>query len=330
MSALPVFHALRAAHPAAEIGWVVQPEFAGLLEGLPGLQRTFRFERRRGPLAWLHLRRALRGFAPGLAVDAQANLKSAAVTLLSGAPRRLGLHRSEWRERTGARVLTEMAAPSGGNHAIERMHALARHICANARARSDPGSSPSELSEARLELGRLFPRGAQRLRILHVSTPSDVRAWPLERFGELARSLSAQGFPVLCVSGPEEEAEGLALARALAGDAPRHLVGQRDLRRLAALFAAAAEQDGAFAGVDSGPMHLACASGLPVVCLEGPQDGARTGPWTADGPAAAGVLRASSPPPCAPCLRRTCHHPEGPVCMRGIAVADVAAALAAR
>jgi heptosyltransferase I len=331
VSALPVFHALRTAHPAAEIGWVVQPEFAGLLDGLSGLQRTFLFERRRGLRAWLQLRRELAAFAPQLAVDAQGNLKSAAVTLLSGAGRRLGLHPSEWRERTGARVLTEVAAPSGGTHAIERMHALARHVSGRAaRARSDPGLAPGELAEARAELGRLFPRGAGGLRILHLSAPSDVRAWPLLRFAELARSLCAQGFPVLCVSGPREEAEGLALARALAGAAPRHLVGQRDLRRLAALFAAAAEERGVFAGADSGPMHLACASGLPVVCLEGPQDGARTGPWTADGPAAASILRASAPPACAPCLRRRCHHPEGPVCMRGIAVADVAAALAAR
>ena len=42
--ALGVFHALHEAYPAAEIGWAVQPEFAGLLEGLPGIERIFRFE----------------------------------------------------------------------------------------------------------------------------------------------------------------------------------------------------------------------------------------------------------------------------------------------
>jgi len=57
--ALGVFHALHAAFPSAEIGWAVQPEFAGLLDGLPGLARVFHFERR-GGLAQIRFR-PLRG-----------------------------------------------------------------------------------------------------------------------------------------------------------------------------------------------------------------------------------------------------------------------------
>ena len=53
--ALPVFHALRGAHPRARIGWAVQREFAGLLEGLPGLDEVLDFERRGGARAWLEL-----------------------------------------------------------------------------------------------------------------------------------------------------------------------------------------------------------------------------------------------------------------------------------
>lgn len=330
--ALPVFHALREAYPDAALGWVVQPEFAGLVEGLPGLQRTFRFERRGGLRAWLRLRRELADFAPELAVDAQGNLKSAAALLLSGARRRAGLHPSEWRERAGARVLSEAAPPSGGIHAIERMLALARFVSGGAGGgRADPGLAPGELAAGRSELDRLFPDGARGVAVLHLSPSSDVRSWPLERFGALARLLSARGLPVLVVSGPREEEQGLALARELGLGTIRHLVGQRDLRRLAALFAAAAERGGVFAGADSGPLHLACATGLSVVGLEGPQDARRTGPWSAAAGGAAGaVVRAAEPPACAPCLRRTCRHPEGPVCMRDIDVAHVAAELAAR
>jgi ADP-heptose:LPS heptosyltransferase len=311
---------------------VVQPEFAGLVEGLPGLQRTFRFERRGGLRAWLRLCRELRAFAPELAVDAQGNLKSAAALLLSGAPRRAGLDPSEWRERTGARVLTEAAPPSGAAHAVERMRALARFVSGGRGvARDDPGLTPAELSAGREELERLFPRGAGGVAVLHLSPPADVRSWPVARFAELARLLCSGGRPVLLVSGPGEEEQGLALARELGERPVRHLVGQRDLRRLAALFAAAAERGGAFAGADSGPLHLACAAGLPAVCLAGPQDARRTGPWPAGaGRDAGAVVRAAELPACAPCLRRACRHPEGPVCMRDIAVSDVAAALAAR
>jgi ADP-heptose:LPS heptosyltransferase len=332
--ALPLLHALREAHPAAEIGWVVQPEFAGLLAGMPGLQRTFLFGRRDGAAAWWRLARELRAFRPALAVDAQGNLKSAAALIASGAPRRIGLHPSEWRERTGARALTESAPPSGATHAIERALCLARFVAPGAAPRFDPDLQPRELDAARAELARLV--GAAAPALLHLGRPGDPRAWPPTAFGALARLLGGAGRAVVLVSGPREEDAGLALARELgeraprAGGAPalRHLVGQRDLRRLAALFAAAAESGGELVGVDSGPMHLACAVGLRATCLAGPQDERATGPWTAGGAAPERALRTLDPPDCAPCRRRRCDHPEGPVCMTRIRPEDVLAALA--
>ena len=79
---------------------------------------------------------------------------------------------------------------------------------------------------------------------------------------------------------------------------------------------------------DSGPMHLAASVGLGVLCLAGPQDERRTGPWPL--PARGGghaVLRAGDPPPCAPCRSRRCDHPEGAVCMSRIEPAAAVRAL---
>jgi ADP-heptose:LPS heptosyltransferase len=80
-----------------------------------------------------------------------------------------------------------------------------------------------------------------------------------------------------------------------------------------------------FVGCDSGPMHVAWASGMPVVLLAGPQDELRTGPWPPgrNGSPSHRVVRATPSPPCAPCLARVCHHPEGPVCMTRIDAADI-------
>src|SRR5262249_19112540 len=96
--ALGVFHALHAAYPRAEIGWAIQPAFAGLLEGLPGLARVLVFERRGGLAAWLALRRELARFRPDWTVDAQGNAKSGAVAWLSRAPRRVAPARADWQE----------------------------------------------------------------------------------------------------------------------------------------------------------------------------------------------------------------------------------------
>jgi hypothetical protein len=78
-------------------------------------------------------------------------------------------------------------------------------------------------------------------------------------------------------------------------------------------------------------MHLAAACGLPVVVLSGPQEHLRTGPWPLAGEAGSPhrVVRALEQPACAPCLRRECTHPRGPVCMSELACEQVRAALLA-
>jgi ADP-heptose:LPS heptosyltransferase len=129
------------------------------------------------------------------------------------------------------------------------------------------------------------------------------------------------------VSGPAEARAGAELARRLPETAGlRHWVAQRGLRELCALLRACSERAGVFVGCDSGPLHLAAAAGMRVVCLAGPQDERRTGPWPLARASESGghrVVRSPDPPACAPCLARRCRHPEGPVCMRDIAPAAV-------
>jgi heptosyltransferase I len=329
--ALPVFHALRARYPRAQLGWVLQPEFAGLVEGLPGLDRSFHFDRRGGARAWPRLAAELAAFGADLAVDAQGNAKSALVSLASGAPRRTGLAREDWREPFAAHALTESAPPLGSTraaHAMERMEHLARHLGGSDALRRDPGLSQVELARGAAELvGRLGSARAPVL--LSLSPPADLRAWPAERWAQLARLLAREGRGVLLISGPAEAELGALLSRELAGaEAVSHWVGQRGLRLLAAFFSAAAQHGARLVACDTGPMHLAAACGLPVLALAGPQDPLRTGPWPIPGPGSRHlVLAADQPPPCMPCLARRCDHARGPVCMERIRPEDVLAAL---
>lgn len=330
--ALCVYHALRAAWPSAELAWAIQPEFAELVEPLPGVVRTLRFGRRDGWRAWPRLWREARAFAPELAVDAQGNVKSALVVLGSGARRRAGLARRDWREPLAAGVLDDPAPPAEARpaHAMHRMLALARHVAPGVAAPElHPVPTPAETARGHRELARrsLDPR---RTVLVGVKPACDVRGWPTARWAELARGLAADGRAVLVVAGPGAEREGAALAVELA-DERRVAVwpDQRGLRELCGLFAAAAALDVPYVGCDSGPLHLAAACGVRTVCLEGPQDAARTGPWPlgADGPHR--VVRARARPACAPCLARRCTHAEGAVCMSGIDPRDVREVLAA-
>ena len=328
--ALGVFHSLHDAYPQARLAWAVQPEFAELVRALPGLERVLVFERLAGWRAWPRLARELRAFAPDLVVDAQGNLKSAAVALLSRAPRRAGPARADWRERSGALVLNDPAPRAQGPHAMDRMLALARHVAPGAAwpPRLDPAVAPGERAAAASLLDQRLPGAGPGDVLLKLSSAEDVRGWSVAGWCELAEALLAQGRRVLVLAGPAERVEGRQVGERLGARPGLDVwVEQSGLRELAALLEEAARRGLSYVGCDSGPLHLAAAVGLPVVALCGPTDAARTGPWPPEGAGPHRVVRARRAPECAPCLARRCTHPEGPVCLSRIPAADVLAAL---
>ncbi len=320
---LPVFHALRELYPRAEIAWACQPECAGLLEGLAGLQQVLPFDRRGGARAWIRLRSALRAFAPELCVDAQGNWKSAVVARLSGAARRVAWDPRDWREPLAARLATEHAPPTARAipHLVDRVDTLVRHLGWEGAPRRDPDTRPEERARARAALDSLFPAAVRAPVLIQLSPPADPRSWPAEHVASLATALEAHGLPCLLLSGPGEEDLGRRLFERLGdSDLRHHRIGQASVRELAALCSVVAERGGCFVGADSGPLHVAWTSGLRVVCLAGPQSYLRTGPWPPPGRADSRhrVVLAADPPACAPCRRRSCDHPRGPVCMADI------------
>lgn len=279
LHALPVYHALRECHPNAEIWWAIQPEFAGFLDGLPGLQGVIPYHRRGGLAGWRNLARSLRQLNFDCAINAQGNWKSAAVARLSGAPIRLATHKVDWREGSASWLANHFAEPAKGPHAMHRMQALCEAIGSNAPLRWDLPLSQEELREGQEALAKLLP-GSGPGRILHLSAPGDARSWEAENYAILAKSLADAGEQVLCLSGPSEEQVGADLARELSGTPEvTHLVGQRGLRALASLLAAAATRNMRMLATDSGPSHMACAVALPVDLLAGPTCPDRTGPW---------------------------------------------------
>ncbi|MCA9002440.1 MAG: glycosyltransferase family 9 protein, partial [Planctomycetes bacterium] len=277
LHALPVFHALRATYPQAEIHWVIQPEFAGFLENLPGLHGVITYERHGGLGGWKRLRKGLREKSFDVAINAQGNWKSAAVARLSGAPLRWASARRDWREKPAAWLANRFAASAQGPHAMHRMQALCEAIGSKDPLRWDLPLTEAELERGRAQLNGLLPEYGSGW-ILHLSAPGDARSWPVEHYADLARGLALHNQGVLCLSGPSEKEPGERLRSLLAGQkAVSHLVGQRGLRDLAGLLQAARERGLRMLATDSGPSHMASAVGLPVDLLAGPTHPERTG-----------------------------------------------------
>jgi heptosyltransferase-1 len=99
-----------------------------------------------------------------------------------------------------------------------------------------------------------------------------AKRWPAERYGAVARDLAQGGCKVLVNAGPDEQAIAVDVVNASGG------VVQAPEFTLERLIALTRRINLLIAG-DTGPLHLACALGKPVVGIYGPTDPSRNGPF---------------------------------------------------
>lgn len=105
------------------------------------------------------------------------------------------------------------------------------------------------------------------------------KAWPIDRFADLAARLTAPGSPleggVIVVTGGPMDADA---AQAVMSRLPQGRVVDMTGADLL-VTAAAMARASLFVGNDSGMMHLAAAAGAPTLGLFGPTDERLYGPW---------------------------------------------------
>jgi ADP-heptose:LPS heptosyltransferase len=150
--------------------------------------------------------------------------------------------------------------------------------------------------------------------VLHPGTSVEARAWPPERFAELARLLAGCGRTVV-VTGARSEA---VLTAAVAGEQALDLGGCTDLRSLAGVLAGA---EVVVVG-NTGPAHLAAAVGTPVVSLFAPTVPAEK--WAPYG--VPRIVLGDQWAPCAGSRAVTCPVPGHP-CLNDVSAEQVAEAV---
>ena len=306
---LPTLAALR--QHGWEPGWIVEPPGRVLLEGNPALQQVvatpaataFRWSEARSAL------RDLRRQRYDVALEFQGLWKSAAWARLAGARRVVGFARPWRREPASALLVGEQVElPPGRDHVIDKNLSLLGSLGIEAAGLREFPLPYSEEIAARVA-GGLRDLSVADFVILNPAGGWESKLWPAERFGELAQGLRQRGLSTVVTWGPGEEDLADRVVGSSDGAAvrsfPTTLLDYVELARRARLVVAA----------DTGPLHLACAVGTPVVALFGPTDPARNGPFDPSDE----VVRRT--PACAPCYSRTCQRHAG--VMAEIPVAEV-------
>jgi heptosyltransferase-1 len=99
-----------------------------------------------------------------------------------------------------------------------------------------------------------------------------AKRWPASRYGAVAAKLNEAGYHVLVNAGPGEQEIATEVVKASGGvaEAPEFTLERLiSIARRASLMIAG----------DTGPLHLACALGKPVVGIFGPTEPKRNGPF---------------------------------------------------
>jgi len=307
----PLISALRRHFPDAHLTYVVEPTAAPVVVGNPHLNDVLVIPRRSGVSRLgddLAMGRRLRRMRFDVAVDLHGGPRSAWLTWMSGARRRIGytIAGRSWMYTD----VVPRAADLAPRHSVLNQGDLLAPLGIGA---CDPSVDPLEMPldpavAARVDR-RLREQGIrpdQQLALIHVSAGNPFRRWPEQSFATVAAALIRRdpSRRVILVSGPSDHRAAQAVMEAAraelgaAGDAVS--AGDFDVPELRALVARAA----VYIGGDSGPLHVAATTGTPIVELLGPTLGERSRPWR-DSRWFSEVVDAGNLP-CRPCQQRHC------------------------
>jgi heptosyltransferase-3 len=273
----PVFAALKQRFPGAEIHVTVNSGTAAILEGnsdvtsveeIPGGRAGRSLLRGIDELRFLWKMRK-RGF--DLAIDLTTSDRSALLARFSGAPRRLG-----YRSRKGflgrSLCYTEVVQPARGDHIILK-HARILKPLGIETSRQVLSFPVSERERAAVR--QIVPARRDFFQV-HPVSRIEEKNWPMNYIAEVVNALSARGWlPVITGSAdPSERRKIAGLRTKLAGES-LDLSGQLTIKQLGAV----SERARFFLGVDTAPMHIAAAVGVPVIAIFGPTSENLWAPW---------------------------------------------------
>lgn len=258
--ALPVAQAIHQAWPDAALTWVIDPRWAALLEGNPAVSRVCLFPRQdfRGLEGWARAIRwysALGELQPEYVVDLQGLLRSALMSKFCRGKVSVGL--SDARE--GARFFYRRRAEIlPGEHAVTRylrcLPLLGIPVPRHPEFSLPSGTSPS-LPEGYIVL-HPFARGAGKT----------MEAGAIRAFVEEFQERSSRPVVLIGVGeSPPSWPAGLI-----------DLAGKTSLPELIGILRHARF----VVSVDSGPMHLAAALGVPLLGVHTWSDPRLVGPFT--------------------------------------------------
>ncbi len=298
---MPLVGVLLKKYPGAEIDWVIRSELTNLLEAEPRLTRVIPYHRRGGMAAWFRLLKSLRQRQYDLVLDVQGLLRTAVMTLATGAPVRVGWQTA----REGSHLVCHGLLP--GTEKTVPAHARSWRLAELLGYPDEPRNLQLHIPEEDRAAALAFlPPASEPVLVIHPGAMWVTKRWPVASFAEIARrAIDVFRMRVVVVGSRGERSAAEQLCRhvqeAIPAASIQNLAGQTTLRQLTVIL----QHADLVLTNDSGPMHLAAGLGTPVVGLFTCTSTDRSGP--------AGTQHelVQAPVPCAASYRKQCPFPGG-------------------
>ncbi len=297
---LPVLHDIRQALPHAQIDWVVEGAFAGVVRRCEGVNRVITCDLRswrKAPFssatrtAWRTCKAVLQQESYDAVIDLQGLTKSAWVAWMARlAPGGKRFAMANRTDGSAYEVPTRWVADVAIRmepyiHAVQRGRALCAQALDYGLTESDGFTSSFGLlagvNIASSAIEVIAKNDLKQTIVFAHGTSREDKLWPVNHWVALGQRLNAQGFTVALAHGSAaEEARSQHIAQQLTNAVVWPRLG------LEALLDALGSSAGVI-GVDSGLSHMAVALNLPHVQIYNFDTAWRTGPLAAEGMGAA-------------------------------------------
>lgn len=269
---MPVVHTLQKYWPHTRIGWITNRTEAALVGDLPGVD-FYVMDKKAGRAGLKSLKRQLHGLQFDVLLNMHASWRANRVSRLIQAHRRIGFDAMRTRDFQNWFV-NERIEPAAGIHVVDGYFAFLDKL--GLQERADDWRVPISAKDY-AHAADLLGHDAAPVLFISPCSSHPRRNWLAERYAAVAdHAYQTHGMRVVLVGGPSEAEKAMAhdIAAAMQNE-PLDLTGQTSLKQLLALL----ERGRLLLSPDSGPAHMANATGIDVISLHAATDSRRSGAY---------------------------------------------------
>jgi heptosyltransferase-1 len=314
--AFPLASQIKENWPDSEITWAVETASVGIVTECKFVTRAVEFKRKDGIFGFFRFIRELKKEKFDLTLDLQRHFKSGITSYLTGGSVRIGFNKQNSREANHLFNNFSINEVEYMSDKIEQYLYFSDYLGFKKKeSRYDFGLEEDLdcsidledklkkiLTDKNLEF---YPKDKRAL--LFIGSTWESKIWPSINFYNLAKDLFANFGYLPILVGSKGDLQKAKEIIALGNSPLINFVGETSLKEFKNLcfnakFAVAC---------DSGPMHIACAVGLPVISLWGPTSPIRSKPYSNS------KFIIQSPIGCRECYQRKCPGLDG-ICLSDI------------